>query len=105
MKKLHSGQDGEIANAKGFKNEIHALLEIRHRNVVKLFGFCSHPRQSFLVYEFLEGGSMKDLLSNNEEVVSFDWIRRENVVRGVADALSYLHISQLLTSRCSSRHI
>ena len=48
---------------------------------------------------------MKDLLSNNEEVVSFDWIRRENVVRGVANALSYMHISQLLTSRCSSRHI
>ena len=43
MKKLHSIQDGEIANTKAFKNEICAHLEIRHRNVVKLFGFCSHP--------------------------------------------------------------
>ena len=34
---------------------------------------------------------MKDLLSNEEEVVSFDWIKRANVVRGVADALSYMH--------------
>ena len=91
VKKFHSVQDGDITNAKGFKNEIHALLEIRHRNVVKLFGFCSHPRQSFLVYKFLEGGSMKDLLSNKEEVVSFDWIKRAYVVRGVADALSYMH--------------
>lgn len=66
VKKFHSVQDGDITNAKGFKNEIRALLEIRHRNVVKLFGFCSHPRQSFLVYEFLEGGSMKDLLSNKK---------------------------------------
>ena len=91
MKIFHLVQDGEIANAKGFETEIRALLEIGHRNVVKLFGFCSHPRQSFLVYEFLEGGSMKDLLSNKEEVVSFDWIKRANVVRGVADALSYMH--------------
>nr|XP_023877696.1 MDIS1-interacting receptor like kinase 2-like [Quercus suber] len=91
VKKLHSVQDGDITNAKGFENEIRALLEIRHRNVVKLFGFCSHPRQSFLVYEFLEGGSMKDLLSNKEEVVSFDWIKRANVVKGMADALSYMH--------------
>ena len=72
MRKLHLVQDGEIANAKGSENEIRALLEIRHRNVEKLFVFCSHPRQSFLVYEFLEGDSMKDLLSNKEEVVSFD---------------------------------
>ena len=72
VKKLHSVQDGGITNAKGFKNEIHALLEIRHRNVVKLFGFCSHPQQSFLVYKFLERDSMEDLLSNKEEVVSFD---------------------------------
>ena len=72
MKKLHLVQDSEIANAKGSENEIRALLEIRHQNMVKLFIFCSHPRQSFLVYEFLEGGSMKDLLSNEEEVVSFD---------------------------------
>ena len=91
MKKFHSIQDGGIANAKGFEYEIRALLEIRHRNVIKLFGFCSHPQQSFLVYEFLEGGSIKDLLSNKEEVVIFDWIRRANVVKGVADALSYMH--------------
>ena len=76
---------------KGFEYEICALLEIRHRNVVKIVGFCSHPQQSFLVYDFLEGGYMKGLLSNKEEVVSFDWIRRANVVKGMADALFYMH--------------
>ena len=91
MKKLHSIQDNKIANAKAFENEIHALLEIKHRNVVKLYGFCSHPRHSFLVYEFLEGGSLKELLSNKEEAVNFEWIRRANIVKGVANALSYMH--------------
>ncbi|KAM3699038.1 hypothetical protein ACJW31_06G231000 [Castanea mollissima] len=91
VKKLHSVEDGGISNAKAFENEIHALLEIRHRNVVKLYGFCSHPRHSFLVYQFLEGGNLKETLSNREEAVNFEWIRRVSVVRGVADALSYMH--------------
>ena len=91
VKKLHSIQDNGIANAKAFENEIRTLLEIKHRNLVKLYGFCSHPRHSFLVYEFLERGSLKELLSNKEEAISFEWARRVNIVKGVADALSYMH--------------
>ncbi|XP_030957253.1 MDIS1-interacting receptor like kinase 2-like [Quercus lobata] len=91
VKKFHSIQDNRIANAKAFENESHALLEIRHHNVVKLYGFCSHPRHSFLVYEFLEGGSLKEILSNKKEVVNFEWVKRVNVVKGVVDALSYMH--------------
>uniref|UniRef100_A0A2N9HYD6 Protein kinase domain-containing protein n=1 Tax=Fagus sylvatica TaxID=28930 RepID=A0A2N9HYD6_FAGSY len=34
---------------------------------------------------------LKEKLSNKEEAVNFDWIGRENVVRGVANALSYMH--------------
>ena len=88
--KLHSIQDNRIANAKAFGNEIRALLETKHRNLVKLYGFCSHPRHLFLVYEFLEGGSLKDFLCNKEEVVN-EWIKRANIVKGVADALCYMH--------------
>ena len=43
VKKLHSMQDSRIANAKAFKNEIRAQLETKHRNLVKLYDFCSHP--------------------------------------------------------------
>ena len=83
VKKLHSIQDNKIANAKAFENEIHALLEIKHRNVVKLYGFCSHPRHSFLVYEFLERGSLKEfcaikkrLLMNGSkgQILSKEWL-------------------------------
>ncbi|KAF5476990.1 hypothetical protein F2P56_003673 [Juglans regia] len=34
---------------KEFLNEIRALTNIRHRNIVKLFGFCSNVQHSFLV--------------------------------------------------------
>lgn len=58
---------------------------------MKLYGFCSHPRHSFLVYEYLERGSLKKILSNEEEAVDFEWIKRVNVIKGVANGLSYMH--------------
>ncbi|KAL7225785.1 hypothetical protein ACSBR1_021028 [Camellia fascicularis] len=53
VKKLHASPVGDLVNLKGFTSEIRALTEIRHHNIVKLCGYCSHPRHSFLVYEFL----------------------------------------------------
>ncbi|WRX11637.1 Protein kinase domain - like 10 [Theobroma cacao] len=92
VKKLHQHEDSMlINNLKAFESEIHALTEIRHRNVVKLHGFCSHSKHSFLVYEFMERGSLRMILSNNEEAAELDWIKRLNVVKGLANALSYMH--------------
>ncbi|XP_021811683.1 MDIS1-interacting receptor like kinase 2-like [Prunus avium] len=91
VKKLHTLQDGGIANIKAFESEIRALSEIRHRNIVKLYGFCAHPRHSFLVYQFLEGGSLERVLRNDREATMFEWTARLNLVKSVADALSYMH--------------
>ncbi|XP_038688532.1 probable leucine-rich repeat receptor-like protein kinase At1g35710 [Tripterygium wilfordii] len=90
-KKFHSPADGEHAFQKEFLNEIKALLEIKHRNVVKLHGFCSNARHSFLVYEYLEGGSLASHLRREETAKELDWSKRLNIVKGVARALCYLH--------------
>ncbi|XP_031478360.1 MDIS1-interacting receptor like kinase 2-like [Nymphaea colorata] len=74
-----------------FRNEIKALTEVRHRNIVKLYGFCKHPQCSFLVYEYIERGSLASILSSNKEAESLDWAKRVNIITGVADALSYMH--------------
>jgi len=91
VKKLHPSRDGELMNLRTFRNEIRMLIDIRHRNIVKLHGFCSLIEHSFLVYEFIERGSLKMNLSSEEQVMDLDWNRRLNVVKGVASALSYLH--------------
>ena len=56
VKKLYPS-DIDTANQRDFFNEVRALTEIKHRNIVKHLGFCSHPRHFFLVYEYLERGS------------------------------------------------
>nr|XP_023899494.1 MDIS1-interacting receptor like kinase 2-like [Quercus suber] len=91
MKKLHPLLNGETFNQKTITSEIHASTEIRHRKIVKLYGFCSHPRHLLLVYKYLEGGSLVRLLNSEKEANAFDWIKRVSVVKDVANALSYMH--------------
>ncbi|XP_048130171.1 MDIS1-interacting receptor like kinase 2-like [Rhodamnia argentea] len=91
VKKLNQAPDVEMASRKAFEREVHALMETRHRNIVKLYGFCSSTRHSFLVYEHLESGNLEDILKNEERIRLFDWNKRLNVVKGVANALTYMH--------------
>nr|KYP50209.1 putative LRR receptor-like serine/threonine-protein kinase At4g08850 family [Cajanus cajan] len=91
VKKLHSFPNGEMLNLKAFTSEIQALTEIRHRNIMKLYGFCSHSQISFLVCELLEKGDVKKILKDDEQAIAFDWTKRVNVVKDVASALCYMH--------------
>lgn len=94
VKKLHSSdEDSETLDLKSFESEVQALTEIRHKNIVKLFGFCSSiERQiSFLIYEFVERGSLKKILCDGEQGVEFDWIKRMGFIKGTANALVYMH--------------
>ncbi|XVE60481.1 hypothetical protein DITRI_Ditri05aG0132400 [Diplodiscus trichospermus] len=91
IKKLHTPPEGGMTNLKALTSEIQALTEIRHRNIVKLYGFCLHPQYCFLAYEFFEGGSLEKLIGSEEKAMKFDWIKRINVIKGVSYALSYMH--------------
>ncbi|KAG0485775.1 hypothetical protein HPP92_009854 [Vanilla planifolia] len=78
-------------NRKSFENEIRALTEVRHRNIVKLHGYCSRNGAMYLVYEYMERGSLAKVLYAEEGSKKLDWARRVKIVQGVAHALSYLH--------------
>ncbi|XP_022774024.1 probable leucine-rich repeat receptor-like protein kinase At1g35710 [Durio zibethinus] len=91
LKKLHRFEAEKPAFSKSFGNEVKLLTEIRHRNIVKLHGFCLHKQCMFLIYEYMERGSLFCVLSNDDEAVELDWIKRVNVIKCVAHALAYLH--------------
>ncbi|WRX31344.1 Protein kinase domain - like 10 [Theobroma cacao] len=76
---------------KAFTSEVHVLTEIRHRNIVKLYGICWQPQYCLLACEFFEDGSLAMLLSSEEKAIKFDWIKRMNVIKCVSYALSYMH--------------
>ncbi|KAJ9561073.1 hypothetical protein OSB04_006233 [Centaurea solstitialis] len=89
VKKLDS--QFQNSNDRSFVNEVTTLINIKHRNIVKLYGFCSHTRHSFLIYAYLERSSLKALLDEENEAMGLDWSKRLKIIKGVADALSYMH--------------
>uniref|UniRef100_A0A5B6YKQ3 non-specific serine/threonine protein kinase n=1 Tax=Davidia involucrata TaxID=16924 RepID=A0A5B6YKQ3_DAVIN len=89
VKRLNMSDSSDIptTNRSSFENEIQTLTEVRHRNIIKLYGFCSMKGCMYLVYEYVLRGSLGKVL-NGEEL---GWGTRVKIVQGVAHALAYLH--------------
>ncbi|KAK9187229.1 hypothetical protein WN944_018621 [Citrus x changshan-huyou] len=83
LKKLHR-LETELASLESFQNEARLLSQIRHRNIVKLYGFCLHEKCMFLIYEYMEMGSLFCILRTDEEAVGLDWTKRVNIVKELA---------------------
>ncbi|CAK9236615.1 unnamed protein product [Sphagnum troendelagicum] len=83
-------------NIDEFLNEVVTINGVKHRNLVKLKGYCLRDNTKLLVYEYLENGDLTNLLfggQNGKEVLF--WPTRFNICLGIARGLHYLHeISQ-----------
>ncbi|WCJ44472.1 Leucine-rich repeat receptor-like protein kinase family protein [Euphorbia peplus] len=91
VKKLHHLRNSHRTCQQEFLNEVRVLTEINHQNIVKLYGFCTCAQHSFLVYEYFEGSNLATILADNEDSKELDWRRRVNIIKGIANALSYMH--------------
>ncbi|TQE09806.1 hypothetical protein C1H46_004580 [Malus baccata] len=93
VKRLNISDSSDIpaTNRQSFENEIKTLTHVRHRNIIRLFGFCSRRSSMFLVYEYLERGSLGKALYDADRGPELDWGTRVKIVQGLAHALSYLH--------------
>ncbi|KAM5574823.1 G-type lectin S-receptor-like serine/threonine-protein kinase [Rosa sericea] len=72
-----------------FCTETATIGSIHHVNLVKLRGFCIHGRQCFLVYEYMNRGSLEKILFGNGPVL--EWPKRYEIALGMARGLAYLH--------------
>ncbi|WOL14397.1 hypothetical protein Cni_G23177 [Canna indica] len=78
---------------KTFAAELVAVAQLRHRNLVRLRGWCVHDEQLLLVYDYMPNRSLDRLLflPASAGVQPLDWARRRRIVCGLAAALFYLH--------------
>ncbi|KAF8647385.1 hypothetical protein HU200_065383 [Digitaria exilis] len=82
------------ANTKGqedFLAELSIINRLRHRNLVKLVGWCHQNNVLLLVYDYMPNGSLDKHIFGGEDAPVLNWEQRYNVVSGVASALNYLH--------------
>ena len=66
------------------------LLKVYHRNLVSLIGYCEEHQMLALVYEYMENGNLRKLLSDETSYV-LNWMERLQIALDAARGLEYLH--------------
>ncbi|XP_022871949.1 lysM domain receptor-like kinase 4 [Olea europaea var. sylvestris] len=80
----------KIDSAAEGNHVISILTKINHINVVKLEGCCIESSQ-YLVYEFVNNGSLRDCLSNLTMAKLLTWDRRIQIAFDIAVGIHYMH--------------
>ncbi|CAJ2669941.1 unnamed protein product [Trifolium pratense] len=80
---------------KSFLAELSAVADLRHKNLVRLRGWCVHEDQLHLVYDYMPNRSLDRVLfrkpGNLKGEQPLGWRQREKIVKGLSAALYYLH--------------
>ncbi|XVF07377.1 hypothetical protein REPUB_Repub06bG0133400 [Reevesia pubescens] len=87
-KKSHQGKQEFVA-------EVTTIGNLNHKNLVKLIGWCYERRELLLVYEYMPNGSLDKFIFCDDkasmEELRLNWEQRLTIIRGVDQALEYLH--------------
>ncbi|CAO2817777.1 unnamed protein product [Amaranthus hypochondriacus] len=77
---------------KEFKVEVEAIGRVRHKNLVRLLGYCAEGAHRILVYEYVDNGNLEQWLHGDVGSVSpLTWDIRMDIMIGTAKGLTYLH--------------
>ncbi|KAJ1688338.1 hypothetical protein LUZ63_019728 [Rhynchospora breviuscula] len=77
---------------KEFRVEVEAIGHVRHKNLVRLLGYCIEGTHRMLVYEYVNNGNLEEWLHgamSHRGVLC--WDHRIKILLGTAKALAYLH--------------
>ncbi|AES90558.1 putative protein kinase RLK-Pelle-L-LEC family [Medicago truncatula] len=73
---------------KQYSAEVKIISQLRHRNLVKLTGWCHKKNELILIYEYMPNGSLDFHLFRGGSILP--WNLRYNIALGLASALLYL---------------
>ncbi|XP_050382947.1 probable receptor-like protein kinase At5g18500 [Argentina anserina] len=77
---------------KEFRVEVEAIGHVRHKNLVRLLGYCVEGTHRMLVYEYVNNGNLEQWLHGAMRHHGYlTWEARVKVLLGTAKALAYLH--------------
>lgn len=104
VKRLQDSQRSE----KEFASEMATIGSVKHRNLVPLLGFCMAKNEKFLVYKYMENGTLHDQLHLVDDgYKAMDWSLRLKIAIGAARGFAWLHhncnpriIHRNISSKC-----
>lgn len=72
--------------------EVEVIGKVRHKNLVRLIGYCAEGARRMLVYEYVDNGNLEQWLHGDVGPVSpLTWVIRMKIAIGTAKGLAYLH--------------
>jgi serine/threonine protein kinase len=74
-----------------FPIEMKILNMVKHRNIVKMEGYCIRGNFGVILSEYMPEGTLFELLHGRKPQVPLDWKVRHQIALGAAQGLSYLH--------------
>ncbi|KAL8481048.1 hypothetical protein ACS0TY_027545 [Phlomoides rotata] len=76
-----------------FLAEMETIGKVQHENLVPLLGYCAVKDEKFLIYPYMENGSLDCWLRNHGANGSFslDWRTRFKICVGAAKGIAFLH--------------
>jgi serine/threonine protein kinase len=78
-----------------FVAEVTTIGSLRHKNLVKLIGWCYERGELLIVYEYMPNSSLDKFIFGDEKLglqqPALSWEKRHTIIHGVALALDYLH--------------
>ncbi|XP_047977564.1 protein LYK5-like [Salvia hispanica] len=77
--------------SRDISKEIKILGNLNHFNLINLYGVCEHHEVFYLVYEYMEEGSLKNWLCRETSAFAHSWNHRILIALDVANGLDYLH--------------
>lgn len=70
-----------------FQREARAVAQLRHRNILAIYDYGEEAGYAYIVMEFVEQGTLKDLLTGQP----MDWVKAVALAIAIGDALQYAH--------------
>ncbi|KAG8657295.1 leucine-rich repeat receptor-like serine/threonine-protein kinase SKM1 isoform X2 [Manihot esculenta] len=77
--------DVKLLIPSNFWPEIAEFGKLQHPNIVNLIGACRSDKVAYLIYEYVDGTNLSEILPN------LSWERRRKIAVGIAKALRFLH--------------
>ncbi|PWA86224.1 hypothetical protein CTI12_AA142130 [Artemisia annua] len=71
-------------------DELKITFNVHHRHIIRLLGYCRKGPLLFLVYEYMQNGSLHQFLYGDKSR-NLSWRQRFEIIFGTARGLAYLH--------------
>ncbi|CAI0540716.1 unnamed protein product [Linum tenue] len=82
-----------VLSQKEFVQQMQLLGNLKHHNLAQLVSFYYSPDQKLIIYEYIHGDNLFEMLHDNRGIgrMTLDWTARVSIIKAIAKGLTFLH--------------